>query len=215
MRSSLADMKDRVIGGDYGCALSIGGYGFFAQSQFETQAKLLQELERINSAEDYFLSVEEWEKMDKYLLDVASFSKAYFDHVMPGDTFGVLAVKKNAFKIGIILLDNGLDPLVENIEKNDLFYACKMQYQVLTLRLKALNMRQNTFLEATAQIRQEWVSIQKEQVLVNQALTTFIPFLDKMKEILIERLVTIEADIVFKRRCDLLKEVRDANRTHN
>lgn len=208
LRSSLADMQARVIGGEDGCPFSIGGYGFFAKSQFESQAQLLQELERINSATDFYLSTEEWMKMDKYLMEVASLSTPAFDKVVVGDSFGSLAIQQNAFHVALLFLENGLDPFVINSEENDLFIQCKQQYQALTIRLKACLSKQEEFISPShLQIRQEWYQIHEEMTILKKAWTSFVYFLTKLQEIYRERLKEIDADLVYQRRCELLKIV--------
>jgi hypothetical protein len=207
LRSSLADLQDLVIGGEFGTPLSIGGYGFFSKSQFETQGKLLQQLERINSQGKQFLSKEEWIQYDAYLIDVASFSSHTFDHVVRGDTFGILSIKKNAFLVTALFLDNGLDPLIENEEGNDMFAACKIQYQWLAGKLRSLIDQQDVFLASSLQIRGDWDRIVEAQAVVLDGLRKFPALLDKLADVLQDRLLEIDDDIKYQRRCALLKEV--------
>lgn len=204
--SSLADLTQVVISGEFGAPFSIGDYGFYANSQFDSQSKLLCDIERLNSQQDYYLSTEEWDKIDDYLSQIGAYGSAYFPTVSCGDTFGVLAVKKNAYKVAMVFLNAGLDPLLENEEEEDLFHAAKRQYQVLSIRLRLLIERQDQFLIST-QIRADWLSITTEEKLLLNAWRNKVIFLHLLIANLAHRLDLIEGDLVLKRRCDLLNEV--------
>jgi hypothetical protein len=71
LQSSLADVHDLVTGGYDGAPFSIGEYGFYADSQFEFQAKLLQDMERENLKKSNYLSESEWREIDRKLYDIA------------------------------------------------------------------------------------------------------------------------------------------------
>lgn len=207
LNSSLADLKEVVISGDFGAPFSIGDYGFYANSQFDAQSQLLCDIERVNSQADYYLSKEEWDKIDDYLSQIGAYGTSYFPTVGCGDTFGVLAVKKNAYKVAMVFLEAGLDPLIENEEGEDLFHATKKQYQVLSIRLRILIERQDQFMVST-QIRGEWLSITNEEKSLLNAWRNKVTFLRMLIANLTRRLDFIEADIVMKRRCELLNEVK-------
>eukprot|EP01031_Cornospumella_fuschlensis_P027802 gene27802-33576_t len=144
VKSSLADIHDVVTGGEYGTPYSIGLHGFYAESQFQKQATLLKETERHNSDQKFYLSENEWGIIDHYLTKVAHVSKNEFDSVCPGDTFAVLAVKKNAYEVAAFLLHAGVDPVLPNDDEEDLFMALKQQYQNVTIKMKELSVEMHT-----------------------------------------------------------------------
>ena len=73
MQSSIADIHERVTGGLDGAPFSIGEYPFYADSQFEYQANMLQAHERKISSKA-FISNADWAIVDKKLAEIASIS---------------------------------------------------------------------------------------------------------------------------------------------
>lgn len=151
--------------------------------------------------------------MDHYLLEVATLSStAIFDRVCTGDSFGSLAIQQNAFHVAMLFLDNGLDPLSVNSAGVDLFVQCKQQYQALTIRLKDCLSKQEAFLSpGHLQIRQEWHQITQEAAVLTKAWISFVELLIKLQEVYRERLTEIDADVVYQRRCQLLKVVSSSH----
>ena len=121
MRSCLVDVNAVVINGEFGTPYSIGDYGFYTDMQFQAQATLLFELERINSEGKYFLSDEEWKKVDAYLASLAFHANSKFTKAYRGDTFASLAIRKNAFFVAILFLQNNIDMLLLNEEGKSTF----------------------------------------------------------------------------------------------
>lgn len=208
LRSSLADVNALVEGGEFGTPFSIGEYGFYAQNQFDDQAQLLSDKERKNANNKYFLSEGEWNLVDAYLKKVAHYSNSVFETVRRGDTFAALAVKKNAFHVAIALLQNGLDPLLENEADDDLFRIAKQQYLVLTVQMKELSSVMDRAVYNPKTLKQDWHALDAQEIAIFTALEGMIDFLVELKGNLERRLVQIDNDKKVKRRCELLNEVR-------
>jgi hypothetical protein len=98
LKSSIADIHDTVTGGECGSPFSIGGYGFYAENQYEEQGTTLCEKERENASSDYFLSNDEWNKVDNYLKRVAYYSgQAKFRKVLTGKEFLLISFYLSLF----------------------------------------------------------------------------------------------------------------------
>jgi hypothetical protein len=76
LESCLADVQDRVQDGVTGAPFSIGDFGFYAANQYEHQAGILQANERKSTSTAAFLSVGEWETVDRKLLSIATHGPA-------------------------------------------------------------------------------------------------------------------------------------------
>ncbi len=107
LQSSLASLKDMVIGGQYGTPYSIGDHGFYVKEQFEKQATYLSKHERIVSHGKQYLSIGEWEAADEKLSAIAHHGVSKFDKVFRGDSFASLAVRRNAFEVAKVMMDMG------------------------------------------------------------------------------------------------------------
>ena len=71
LESIVADKEARVDGGQHGSPYSIGGYGIFAESQFDSQFQILHQHEEESSRGVYHLSLDEWAQVDKGLKRIA------------------------------------------------------------------------------------------------------------------------------------------------
>lgn len=214
LKSKLADLTEVVEGGEYGCPFSIAEHGFYANNQFEQQATLLKSAERSNASSNFFLSDAEWEKVDTYLDQTSRISKAEFESVQRGDSFGVLAIKKNAFRVAICLLKHGLDPVIENELGEDLFNALQKQYHHLTLKWKA--MASNVLeLQKRAALKSEVDAAEKEEQKILHALDEIVVFANELKANLEARLVSIANDTTIQRRCQLLNQPFDPQKLWN
>ncbi len=107
LQSSLADLRDTVIGGHHGTPYSIGDFGFYVDEQFDAQAKILSENERKVSNTKHFISLSEWENVDKKLAQIAHHGKAKFLKACRGDSFASLAIRQSAFSVAKIMMDMG------------------------------------------------------------------------------------------------------------
>jgi len=135
--SSLADVDDVVVGGENGSPYSIGDFGFYAEEQFEAQYKhILSTAKQWCLRNKHYLSGSEWEVLEHKLSLLAHHGEASFYDTCRGDSFACLAVRFNAFQVAKYVLSLGLDPLLQNERQQDLFLITKVQYGVLTLRLK-------------------------------------------------------------------------------
>lgn len=207
LKSSLADTGVAVEGGQFGTPFSIGEYGFYAQSQFDEQAQLLCDQERENADKKYFLSVGEWDVVDHYLRKVAHYSNSVFASVCRGDTFGALAVKRNAFSVAIVLLRRGVDPLVENEAGGDLFHITQQQYLQLTVQMKELSATMDRSVYDPHITRKQWEELDHLEGTLLTAFEAMLDYLDELQANLESRLVAIENDKKIKRRCELMNEV--------
>ena len=128
-----------TVTGELRSAFSIGDYGFYAESQFLEQAKILSKAERDNMTGGKFLSESEWTEVDRVLGIVGSFSSAKFDHSCRGDTFLNLSCRKFAFDVSCNLLRRGtIDPLAENADGDDAMAVLTKQYNLLGQKLRRL-----------------------------------------------------------------------------
>lgn len=99
LKSSLADVHDLVTGGYDGAPFSIGDFGFYADNQYEFQAKLLQDKERENLKLNSYLSEIEWKLIDDKLSDIAHHGKSIVYRACRGDSFANLAIRQNVISI--------------------------------------------------------------------------------------------------------------------
>jgi len=75
MQSELADVKERVIGGEFGSAFFIGDIGFFSQNQFELAAQKMRDFEISATKGTYFLSTKEWVTVNANIKKLADYSQ--------------------------------------------------------------------------------------------------------------------------------------------
>lgn len=205
LQSSLADVNEVVVGGEFGSPYSIGEYGFYSESQFDQQADLLCETERTNAHKKFYLSEGEWETVDHYFKKLAHFSNSAFQTVRRGDTFGALAIKKNAFAVASHLIRHELDPLVENEHGDDIFRTVQQQYQDMTVQMKELSVVMNKALHSNT-LRKQWEDLEKTEATMIASFEGMLPFADDLQANLELRLVQIEGDKKVQRRCELLHE---------
>lgn len=215
LNSSLADMREVVIGGVDGAPFSIGDYGFYTESQFLEQAKVLQVIERENaqSRKQYF-SEGEWKEIDQQILLIAQHGKPTFKIVTRGDTFCALAIRKNAFKVCAQFLSLGVDPLVDNEDGHDLYDICRKQYLDLSQQLKALNVQHHEYFKGERR-RIVFEGIKADYQLISEQFEGLSRFATIMKDNYSTRLEQIEMDYKFARRCELLNELLPADKAWN
>ena len=137
LQSTLADVHDKVIGGEFGTPLSIGEYGFYSKSQFDNQRDILKIIERGHvERANFFLSDKEWEIVDKNINIMGEYGVSRFMTACPGDTFASLAVSSHSYSVAAKLLNCNVDPLIENFNKKNLGMILGQQYALLTLQVK-------------------------------------------------------------------------------
>eukprot|EP00981_Chlorochromonas_danica_P010169 scaffold3051_cov167-Ochromonas_danica.AAC.28 len=215
LKSSLTDIHAVVEGGEYGTPFSLGGHGFYSHNQFLSQASLLKDNERHHAENKFYLSEGEWKTVDHYLEKVAHVSNSIFEKVERGDTLACLAVKKNAFATAALLLEEGVDPLLENEEGADLFLVTKAQYHLLSIRMKEIVKKMVDALHASNTLRQAWEEMDREENVYLTAFEGMLSFLTALKTNLEQRLLTIETDKKIQRRCELLHEAFPPSRLWN
>lgn len=208
LRSPLADVTERVSGGEYGSPLQLGDFGFFSENRLLMQTDLLVALERKYAVGKYFLSAAEWEMVETKISDIGHYSYTRVRRAVRGDTFAALAVRASAFKVAKVLMDRGVDPLVENDEGEDLVCIVREQYRYLSDRLHHVIARK----EETQ--RRVFPPTEMNQVLgeENSVVDTFMnmkEFIDSTVCNLEKRMVIIMRDKQDKRRADLRNESLD------
>jgi len=208
LRSSLADVTERVSGGEYGSPFQLGDFGFYSENRLQMQTDLLVGLERKYAVGKYFLSAAEWEKVETKISDIGHYSYTRVRRAVRGDTFAALAVRASAFKVAKVLMDRGVDPLVENDEGEDLVCIVREQYGYLSDRLHHVIARK----EETQ--RRVFPPTEMDQVLgeENYVVDTFMnmkEFIDSTVYNLEKRMVIIMRDKQDKRRSDLRNESLD------
>ena len=132
MKSELADIKVQVEGGVFGSPFQIGDMGFYADSEFSKRGDKIRNHERDYAQGTYFLSKEEWKDVDDKIQKLVSVSPPLVERAVLGDTFGAIALRMNAYKVAKRMIEFGLDPLVENVEGEDLSSIVREQYAHLT-----------------------------------------------------------------------------------
>lgn len=208
LKSSLADLDHVVVGGEYGSAFRIADFGFYAQNQFDKQAKILQSIERETSKSIHFLSEGEWQRVDQNLYRLAdgmNGGQARFRRACRGDTFAALAIRKSAFHCAKIMMREDADPLKQNEDGEDLFKVLEIQYGVLADDLRKL---QEERVDASQRVLKpsEQRMLAEREAHVVENLEKMIVFVLSSIEYLQRRQVAIEKDMWTKRRADLRRE---------
>jgi hypothetical protein len=192
LESCLADVSLVVEGGEYGCPMSIGGYGFYTNDMFENQANLLYKTER-RYCTGIFLSVDEWAGIDKKLRDIAEYGYSKLQYACRGDTFTNLAVRDNAFKVAKLFLDKGVDPLITNANGDDLIQIVKQQYGALSLRLSDLQREKEASSECVLLPTEEKDLQEREQKGV-EAIAHMLEFIGSLRGNIVARAAVVEKD---------------------
>jgi hypothetical protein len=132
MQSQLADVTERVVGGENGAAFIIGDIGFFADNQFEFQGDKIRDHEMGLTEGLYYLSDREWVTVNANIKKIADYAASRTSRAVRGDSFGALALRANAFNVARRMLQIGLDPMIENEMGEHLFGILKEQYNRMT-----------------------------------------------------------------------------------
>jgi hypothetical protein len=205
MQSSLADTACIVEGGPLGTPFSLGGYGFYAQSQFNTQAAILIESERDTAVGMQFLSNAEWEIVNERLSNLAQHGTPKVHTAIAGDSLISLAIRESAFRVARRLIELGADPLVENEDGLDAYEVLKGQYGVLTVALGKVNeMRAEG---STRVLKPSEINVidEKESFTLGK-LEDQMSFVLEFKETMKQRITSLDSAKVEARRLELKKK---------
>jgi len=205
LRSSLADVTEQVIGGEYGSPYQLGDFGFYAENRLQGQTDLLEGLERKYAVGKYFLSAAEWEKVDAKLHDIGFYSYPAVRRAVRGDTFASLALRANAFKVAKVLMDLGVDPLLENDDGEDLVCILREQYGYMSDRLHHIIAHKDET-QRRVFAPSELAEVLSEEKYVIDTFSNMKGFIDSTVANLQRRLVLIHRDKQDKRRADLRNE---------
>ena len=94
LKSDLADVKDKVEGGEHGAPFSIGDFGFYANNQFTEAISQSKSAHRTLIKDSLYLPASEWKDVDEALeKGIRHHGSIRFAKVVRGDTFAALAVR--------------------------------------------------------------------------------------------------------------------------
>jgi hypothetical protein len=128
------------------------------------------------------------------------------DTLLKGDTFALLAVRKNSYKVAIVFLRRGIDLLATNINKEDLIDVLKEQYFLLSSRLKVVLSKQIVYYHQT-KAKTEIDELRKEQSFLKSCFSKMFSFIQECNTFLTNKIQEIDSDIAYKIRCELLHQV--------
>ena len=206
MSSDLADIQERVNGGEFGSAFMIGAVGFYARSQFEAQGNKIRDYELTLNKGVYYLSDREMGIVNSNIKKIADYANHATARAVRGDSFGALALRSNAYKVSKRMLEIGLDPMVENEESEDLFSILEEQYNRLTGYMHDILVEKeegsNKILVPSEQVR---IDTMEESCL--QDFRNMLHFLQEFNNSLNLRNIQIKADKNLKRRMELQRKV--------
>jgi hypothetical protein len=209
LRSCLADLTIAVEGGEYGSPYILGNYGFYAKSQFETQAAMLRDHERdiVRESGKYYLSTREWEHIDTQLGRYAKYGNARVAKAVSGDSIVYLALREAAFEVAKMAIDCGVDPLRLNSAEEGIMDLIQQKYLDLTDVLRLMLTKLEDMKEDSAIIPSQMEEILKIDEQVTGKLKGLKYFLMGLEEYLRKRQKLIEQDKWLKRKAELRKEV--------
>jgi hypothetical protein len=166
----------------------------------------MEKLERDKIHEKHFLSPSEWGKVDEKIGQIARYSNAKFYKAVRGDSFAALAVRQNSFKVATILLQKGVDPLLDNEESDDLFEVTKKQYKILNERLKEIEnfkilANNNIILPSIINDKIEF------EIKLLELYEELVLFIEDFKVNLIKRINEITEDKLLEKKLNLLQQV--------
>jgi hypothetical protein len=208
--SCLCDKEFVIEGGDFGTPFVIGNYGFFAKSQFLTQAEVLQAHERSLASEEsaYFLSLREWEYVDAKIGRYARYGNARVEKATPGDTFLMVAIREAAFEVATVMIRRGYEPLAKNSAEEDLMELMRQRYVEFSEAMRQMHSDIEEMASHTIVPTAVDVILGKEAALVQKVMDmlTFLLFL--IDYFTHTRLVKIEQDKWTMRKMELRHQVR-------
>jgi hypothetical protein len=206
LESTIADLQVKVSGGEYGTPFEIGDLGFYSKSQYEKQAMILEESERTNAIGIQFLSDGEWDRVNAKLSEIAHHGVYKFSRAYKGDSFANLAIRANAYLVASVMMNRGIDPMVENEHGDDLFDIIIQQYSDLSDDLKHV---QAEIEQSTKRIflPSETKELFKKERNVITNFENIIVFIDLFIVNLKFRFKTIEEDVWLQRKAKLRQEV--------
>ena len=208
MDSCLCD-KDIVIeGGEFGTPYIIGNYGFFAASQFDVQARVLQEHER-NLAQEgniFYLSTREWEWVDTKIGRYAKYGQARVLQTCPGDTLLMLAVREASFEVATAMISRDFDPLIKNPLGEDMMEVVKQRYIEFSENMRVLHTAVEAMSKRTMVPSEVDTLLAKDQAVIGK-VQDMLTFLEYIQEYFVKRLAKIEEDKWTMKRMELRREV--------
>ena len=190
LESPVADKDATVEGGEFGSPYSIGGYGLYAESQFEEHFKVLKENEEALAKGVHHLSLDEWDTVDKGLKKIAHYGRARFPKLVRGDSYAALAVRKRAFVACKVLLEMGVDPLVTNEEGEDIFELLKMIYGQMSQDLRDIDKFRLDFKTGIG-VPSEVLEMEAKEEAIKKHYEDLLPLIDTHTDVLKERLVQV------------------------
>mgnify|MGYP005991935679 CR=1 FL=1 len=205
MKSELADVSERVIGGEYGSAFFIGDIGFFAQNQFEHAAEQMREFETKASKGIYFLSTKEWVTVNANIKKLADYSETRAPRAVRGDSWGALALRANAYKVAKRMLTMGMDPMITNEEGEDMFQILEEQYNRMTGVMHDVLVEKEVSTHKILVPSEQRAMDEKEEATI-QVFRYMLHFLEEFNASLLARIAEIGEDKRLKRRLELRRE---------
>ena len=202
LESPAADKDATVEGGEFGSPYSIGGYGLYAESQFQGHFNSLKENEEALAKGIYHLSMDEWETVDRGLNKLAHYGRARFPKLVQGDGYAALAVRKRAFIACKVLLEMGVDPLVTNAEGDDVFELLKMIYGEMSQDLRDIDKFRMDFKSGIG-IPSEVLEMEAREEAIRKHYEDLLPLIDTHTNLLKERLVQVGMYKYEKRKLEL------------
>lgn len=214
LRSSLADVTEVVVGGECGSPFLLGDFGFYSENKFQSQVDLLLGLERKYAVGKYFLSAEEWNGVDGRLSQIGNYSFAKVRRAVRGDTFASLAVRANAFQVAKVLMDVGVDPLLENEENEDLVSIIKEQYGYLSDRLHDVMAHKDETQKRVFTPSETDLVLAEEKYIID-TYNNMLVFIDATVANLDKRIILVHRDRQDKRRAEIRHEQLDPHKLWN
>ena len=205
MKSSLADMTEVVMGGEFGSPHILGDLGFYPENKLAGQTEHLQDLERKFAVGKFFLSAHEWSNVDAKLSDIGHYSYSIVRRAIRGDTFGALALRANAFLVAKRMMECGVDPLVENAEGEDMIGILAQQYGYVSNALHHV-MAHKDETQARVFPPSEMEEVEREEEYIISTLHNMLAFIGVLERTLGERIVVILKDRQAQRRAEMRKE---------
>jgi type II secretory pathway component PulM len=123
-----------------------------------------------------------------------------------GDSFADLAIRQNAFQVAKVLMNAGIDPLMENSEGRDMFGTMKEQYHQIGLQLREVQ-ELKTQASQKVMVPSAVEHILSEECRLLDSFHYLSEFGEDLKVNLEKRVKEIEVDKILQRRAHLRNEV--------
>ena len=202
MQSELADIQERVVGGENGAAFLIGAVGFYSNSQFDAQANKIRAFELAANKNKVYLSDRELDIVNGNIKKISDYANSTTSRAVRGDSFGAIALRSNAYRVAKEMMSVGLDPLVQNEEGEDLFSILEEQYNRMTGRMHDILVEKEQGSHRIL-VPSEQSKINEKEEHTLQSLRNMLHFLLEFITSLDQRCDEIKADKNLKRRMEL------------